>query len=85
MIKTYPEMNAKIVEYLRISDQGIDLYAAQRIEELESKVEEMQKTLEEIKVQIPCLQDDSESPNSRHNACNFIYYLIDKALKGVNQ
>jgi len=34
-IKTYPEMDKQIVAMLRISDRAIDLYAAQRIEELE--------------------------------------------------
>lgn len=34
-IHTYPEMNAKIVGILRVSDSPVMLYAAQRIEELE--------------------------------------------------
>ena len=43
MIKTYPEMNAKIKDLLRIGydetdgESGIFLYAAQRIEELEAE------------------------------------------------
>jgi hypothetical protein len=38
MITTYPEMNAKIVGLLRVSDSPIMLYAALRIEELEEEV-----------------------------------------------
>ena len=34
-IHTYPEMNAKIKDLLRIGEQPICLYAAKRIEELE--------------------------------------------------
>ncbi|HIW31274.1 MAG TPA: hypothetical protein IAA29_00655 [Candidatus Paenibacillus intestinavium] len=37
---TYSEMNEKIVEYLRISDAPIDLYAAQRIVELEEQLKQ---------------------------------------------
>ncbi len=33
----YPEMNAKIVALLRVSDQPAHLYAADRIEQLEQK------------------------------------------------
>lgn len=35
-IKTYPEMNAQIISLLRLSEDPICLYAAQRIEELEA-------------------------------------------------
>lgn len=35
-VKTYPEMNKKIVGLLRISSEPIDLYAAQLIEELQA-------------------------------------------------
>lgn len=40
-ITTYPEMNKKIVSFLRVSDQNFALYAAQRIEELEALCEEL--------------------------------------------
>lgn len=33
-IRTYPEMNAKIVSLLRLSEDPLQLYAAQLIEEL---------------------------------------------------
>jgi predicted Zn-ribbon and HTH transcriptional regulator len=36
-MNTYPEMNEKIVELLRISDEPACLYAAMRIEELEKE------------------------------------------------
>ena len=39
---TYPEMNAKIVGILRISDSPDVLYAADRIEELERRVAELE-------------------------------------------
>ena len=39
MMKTNPEMNAKIVGILRTSDAPHCLYAAQRIEELEAIVD----------------------------------------------
>ncbi|HIW33479.1 MAG TPA: hypothetical protein IAA29_11910 [Candidatus Paenibacillus intestinavium] len=47
--KTYPEMNGKIVEYLRISDSPIDLYAAQRIVELEEQLEQAQLEVNRLK------------------------------------
>lgn len=36
-IKTYPEMNSKIKEFLRLSDFPADKYVAKRIEELEAE------------------------------------------------
>ena len=48
MVNTYPEMNQKIVGILRIDGENqIDLYAAQRIEELESSVKELVDALEQ--------------------------------------
>ena len=37
-MNTYPEMNKQIVGLLRISDNPVDLYAAQYIEELQKQV-----------------------------------------------
>ena len=37
-MNTYPEMNEKIVGLLRMSDNPVDLYAAQYIEELQKKL-----------------------------------------------
>ena len=37
-IRTYPEMNEKILGILRLSEEPVQLYAAQRIEELEEEV-----------------------------------------------
>jgi hypothetical protein len=45
IITTYPEMDAKIVAMLRISDQLPMLYAAQRIEELEGALAERDAAL----------------------------------------
>ena len=39
-IKTYPEMNAKIVGLLELGDEPMPLYAAQRIRELEAELRE---------------------------------------------
>lgn len=39
-INTYPEMNKKIVEYLRIGESQVDMYAAARIEELEEQLKQ---------------------------------------------
>lgn len=48
-IKTYPEMNARIVDILRIDfGSPMLLYAAQRIEELEAKVERLRTSLREV-------------------------------------
>lgn len=40
-IDTHPEMNKKIVPLLRLNNSPMDLYAAQRIEELEELVREI--------------------------------------------
>ncbi len=40
-IDTHPEMNKKIVSLLRLNNSPMDLYAAQRIEELEKLVREI--------------------------------------------
>lgn len=54
MIKTYPEMNAKIKDLLRIGydetdgDSGIFLYSAQRIEELEAENDLLRKQLFDV-------------------------------------
>ena len=37
----YPDMNNKIVDLLRMGDTPVELYAAQRIEELELKNKEL--------------------------------------------
>lgn len=42
-VTTYPEMNEKIVGILRISDDPMCQYAAQRIEELEQEVAKLKK------------------------------------------
>jgi len=48
-VKTYPTMNAKIVDLLKMKDDPTSLYAAARIEELERRVkraEKMEKALD---------------------------------------
>ncbi|MHB8171250.1 MAG: hypothetical protein ACYDG6_06875 [Thermincolia bacterium] len=46
-ITTYPEMNAKIVAILQVSDNPTNLYAAQRIEELESEIIRLKALIQE--------------------------------------
>ncbi len=40
-MKTYPEMNQKIIDLLKMSDNPVSLYAAERIEELEKALQEI--------------------------------------------
>lgn len=47
-IKTYDEMNKKLVGILRVSDELSPLYAAQRIEELEKENAELKNALRRI-------------------------------------
>jgi len=48
-INTYPEMNAKIVDILSISDSPSSLYAAARIRELEAEVERKKEENQKLK------------------------------------
>ena len=51
-IETYPEMNKRIVEILRLGYEPMDLYAAARIEELEQRCAELSNdplTLNQVK------------------------------------
>jgi len=48
-INTYPEMNAKIVDILSISDSPSSLYAAARIRELEAEVERLKEENQKLK------------------------------------
>lgn len=46
-MKTYPEMNRKILEILRLNNENpVALYAAARIEELEGQNQAMRQVLE---------------------------------------
>ncbi len=47
-IHTYPEMDAKLVKILRISENPTSLYAAQRIEELETENQRLRDALGKI-------------------------------------
>lgn len=44
-VKTYQEMNHLILGILKLRGSPIELYAAQRIEELEAEVKELQNKL----------------------------------------
>lgn len=48
MIKTYKQMNDKIVDILRLGDEA-EQYAAQYIEELQAENAALQKRLDELK------------------------------------
>lgn len=47
-MNTYPEMNEKIVGLLRMSDEPMNLYAAQRIEELDKELDLVHGCLTEL-------------------------------------
>ncbi len=47
-IETYPEMNKRIVEILRLGYEPMDLYAAARIEELEQRCAELEQRCAEM-------------------------------------
>jgi len=47
-IETYPEMNKRIVEILRLGYEPMDLYAAARIEELEQRCAELEQRCAEL-------------------------------------
>lgn len=48
ILETYPEMNEKTKEILRIEGSPHALYAAARIEELEGQVKDLRDTLDEV-------------------------------------
>lgn len=60
-MKTYPAMNAKIVDLLRLRDDPVSLYAAARIEELEKKIAELTTDLYERDM---AMQNESEALGS---------------------
>ena len=43
---TYPEMNGKIVKFMRMNDSSMEHYAAERIEELERVLRDVKAYLE---------------------------------------
>lgn len=56
-IKTYPQMNERIVELLVLSGGNYCLYAAARIQELEQEVERLRKENECDKTHIQNLAE----------------------------
>lgn len=71
MIKTYPEMNEKIVGILRLGGQ-VEQYAAQYIEELQAENATLRERLEKS-VELPCKVGD---------AIFYVQYFCD--YKGCN-
>lgn len=74
-VHCYPEMNARIVELLRISGSPIHLYAAQRIEDLEREVVRLRtretghgKPCDESRACAGARQARSHEPRQRANA-----------------
>lgn len=65
-ITTYPEMNNKIKDFLRISDNPLQLYAAQRIEELEAELDEYHKY--DTFLAVHGLFDNTEPPQKLYEA-----------------
>ena len=51
-MKTYPEMNAKIVGLLKMKDDPVSLYAAARIEELETDIQYKAEALWEAESEV---------------------------------
>jgi hypothetical protein len=47
-VNTYPEMNAKIIDLLRLSDDPKCLYAAERIEALERENADLREALRNL-------------------------------------
>ena len=69
MVNTYDEMNQKIVELLEMTDQPMNLYAAQRIKNLEAGL---------LKVAIEC------NCRAEHGADGGVHLLaIEAMLKQV--
>lgn len=70
-IKTYPEMDKNIVEYLAMTGVGMSLYAAKRIEELEAQILKLKavkncfscKFQDNARVKMPCLFCDERKYN----------------------
>ena len=78
-IKTYPEMNEKIVDILRISDAPDKLYAAQYIEDLHAENERLKEALSNLFE--ACLAADVEGELSeRING-----EILDAAREALNE
>lgn len=80
-IKTYPEMNEKIVDILRISDAPDKLYAAQYIEDtLRAENEKLKEALREI-----IALDDGNSILKYYERYYQVFRLAKQALKEVTK
>lgn len=47
-IKTYPQMNKDLKDFLRLTEQPMAIYAAARIEELEGQLKEERRKRREL-------------------------------------
>ncbi|MGO0058625.1 hypothetical protein ACTID9_00925 [Brevibacillus fluminis] len=66
--KTYPTMNARIVDLLKLSSDPIHAYAAKRIEELEAENERLRELLQ-YEEDRPRFDMDANGHLTRHTIC----------------
>lgn len=79
-MKTYPEMNAKIVDLLRMSENPRCLYAAARIEELEKKIAALMADLHERDL---ALQVESEALGCADDRAEQLEQALDRACRDL--
>ena len=79
-MKTYPEMNAKIVGLLKMKDDPVSIYAAARIEELEKKIAALMADLQE---RDQALHVESEALGSADDQAERLEQALDRACKFV--
>lgn len=77
-MKTYPEMNVKIVDLLRMSENPRCLYAAARIEELEKKIAALMADLQE---RDQALHVESEALGSADDRAEELEQALERACK----
>lgn len=65
-INTYPEMDAKIKDILRIGGTQSGLYAAQRIEDLEKEIERLSDALKGAKVVVEHAKEQIDVTQDRN-------------------
>ncbi|MDD3906460.1 MAG: hypothetical protein PHS46_08090 [Candidatus Omnitrophica bacterium] len=76
-LRTYPEMNKNIVGILRInSDNPTGLYAANRIEELESRVKELEEKIRN-EPSWGCCPQDVKCHDEGCKSCRLRYYGLE--------
>ena len=79
-MKTYPEMNAKIVDLLRMSENPRCLYAAARIEALEKKIAALMADLQE---RDQALHVESEALGCADDRAEQLEQALDRACRDL--